>query len=482
MRATFAALLLSAAVPAQTSAALDALEAGDVVRALDLLEAGAAPTDPDLLLRVIELLSETPAADAALQERALGRAALLLPEQVPSGFAARARVLAGAVGRGLTRLLVAHEAPLVDGRLRDRTQLGAGMAAFHALRQGGLATGADMLSLGLYLAPLLLIGERPRDAVTVAEDALAVTPAPTPEQARALRSVVAAGLLQLGRPQEALPFVKQVVQSSPGDAAVVLPLVRGLPPSLSAETFAMLRTVVRTPPSDAEKPAWTECLTSFYATAERLADRRSTAELVADLSIRMPLPQTWHQVLWGDGYRIWLDPDARPTKIASGKDALVLPVPQSYGWRRRPRPPEELTRWNNCAYCLQRGESGPVLAVYWFGPNLEYWYGDSPVERGVTAKTVRGHSAGAIARLVFDIAYGEDAERRQQRFKPHAALPFALAEQGQRRTFALGDTVYDETVFSHGQVTIEVLLRVDEGDLATLEPELRWMYQNLHKD
>jgi hypothetical protein len=251
---------------------------------------------------------------------------------------------------------------------------------------------------------------------------------------------------------------------------------------MAPEVFPMLRAVIGAPPPKGTETAWTACLAEFYATADRLAAKKSTAELVAGLTHRLPLPQTWHRALWGEGYRIWLDPDARPAKIASGKDALRLPVPQSHGWRRHERPPEELTRWDNAAYCVQRGDRGPVLVVYWFGPNLEFWYGDTPVERGVTGKTVRGHSAGAIARMVFDICYGEDARRRRQTFTARPPLPFAIGEGGHRRTFALGDTIHDETVFSHGQVTIEVLLRATESQLVELEPELRWIYATLQKD
>lgn len=479
MRALLALAALAIPLPAQSSAVLDALTAGDVSRALDMLTTGA-PEDTSVRLQVIRLLVDVPRTNAALYERALGRAALILPERAPSGMEEQLRDLAAEVGRDLTRLLVAHTDLLVDGRITDRTQLGAGVAAYQALRLGGLSESRDMLSLGMHLAPLLLAGERPRDAAAIATDALAATP--TPAQETALHSVLAQAKLQLGRPEEALPHAQRVVQADPDNAAVVLPLVRAFPPSMVDETFAMLRVVIKRPPSVETKPEWIECLARFYDGVEKLASKRSTADAVAHLTKRQALPQTWFQVQWGEGYRVWLDPDTRPAKIASGKDALILPVPASAGWTERRRPPDDLARWNNVAYCLQRGEAGPTLVVYWFGPNLEYWYGDTPVERGVTGKTVRGHSAGAIARMVFDIAYDEDAKLQQRKFKSRSPLPFAVSERGQRRTFTLDDTIYDETVFSHGQVTIEVLLRVTEADLAELEPELRWMYRTLRKE
>lgn len=480
MRSLVLAWLLVVCAPAQGSPVLDALETGDVPRALTMLETGAVPDDPDLRMRIVRALANVPRADAELRERALGRAALILPDRVPEPLAASLQNLAGEVGTELARLLVSHDDVLRDGRISDRTHLGAGMAAYQALRLGGKSDSREMLLLGLHLGPLLLAGERPRDAARVATDALGASP--LPEHEAALQGVLAQAQLALGRPAEALPYVQRVVQKDPGNARLVLPLVQALPPSMSEETFTMLRDVVKRQPENAAVPAWTECLETFYAAAERLRGKRTTAGLVDGLTRRLPLPQTWHQVLWGEGFRIWLDPDVRPSKIASGKDALILPQPQSAGWRSLHRPPPDLARWQNAAACLQRGEGGPTLVVYWFGPNLEYWYGDSPVERGVTGKTVRGHSAGAIARMVFDVVYDVDAKRRQVRYEARPSLPFAPAENGHRRTFVRGDTVYDENVFSHGQVTVEVLLRATEQELVELEPELRWMYATLRKE
>ena len=416
----------------------------------------------------------------------LGLGALVLPEQiaVPHAMTAEHKALALDVGRELTRVLDTHQDVLVAGRITDRTHLGAGAFAQQALRLGGAANTRDMLTLALHMAPLHLAGERPRDAISVATDALTVRRADCHGggQGATLHGFIARAHLQLGRPAEALPHAKLFLQNDPSNADLVLPIARGLPPSMADEAFPMLKAVIQSPPREPNTAAWTECLTEFYADAERLAGKKAGAQLVAGFTQRMPLPQIWYQTLWGEGYRIWMDPNERPAKIASGKDALVLPMPQSTGWSKRARAPEDLQRWNNIAYCVQRGEAGPTLVVYWFGPNLEYWYGDSPQERGVTGKTVRGHSAGSIARMVFDIVYGEDAKKRGHKFSAHAAPGFTLGEGGQRRTFALGDTVYDETIFSHGQVAVEVLLVASEAQLVELEPELRWMYASLRKD
>ncbi len=482
MRA-FALLLLAsgtAQLTAQGSALIDALQTGEVHRALELLEDGAVPSEDESRLEAIRLLAAVPATNAGLHERALRWAAQILPETVAARLADSHRTVAQQVGKQLAGLLIAHTDVLVDGRVSDRGFLGAGVAAQQALRLGGATDSLEMLKLAMHLAPLLLAGERPRDAVSVATAGLAATP--TGAQAAALHGYIAHGLLQINRPADALPHAKLLVQSDPGNAQIVLPLARALPASMASDAFALLSPVIKSEPLKQAEAAWTESVSEFYGAVDRLGKRKATSPLIADFTQRMPLPQTWHQVLWGEGYRIYHNPDERPSKIASGKDALILPVPQSHGWHRRERAPEDLLRWNNSAYCMQRGDDGPTLVVYWFGPNLEYWYGDTPVERGVTAKTVRGHSAGAIGRMVFDIVYGEDAKRRQLKFTSRAALPFALRESGQRKTFTLGKTIYDETIFSHGPVAIEVLLRVTEAQLVELEPELRWIYATLGKD
>jgi hypothetical protein len=480
MRGIVLLAFVLAQLPAQTSPVVAALQAGDVARALELLDGGATPGDDALRLQAVRLLTAVPHTEAKLRERALRWAVQILPATVSQARAAEHKAAAREAGSALARVLMAQKDVLVDGRVTDRNHLGAGVAALAALRSGGAAHSEDTLALGLHLAPLLLAGERARDAVNAATAAMEASPSSA--QAIALHGLIATGQLQLGRPAQARPHAKAFVQADPGNAETVLPLARAFPAGMADEVFPMLGAVVRRRPRQEAQAAWTTSLAEFYAAAERLRAKKTTANTVADLVLRMPLPQTWHQVLWGEGYRIWRDPDARPAKIASGKDALLLPVPQSVGWHRREQPPDDLQRWNNAAYCVQRGEAGPTLVVYWFGPNLEFWYGDTPVERGVTGKTVRGHSAGAIARMVFDVVYGEDAKRRGVKITPRAALPFALPEAGFRRTFAAGDVIYDETVFAHGSVAIEVLLRVTQAQLAELEPELRWMYENLRKE
>jgi hypothetical protein len=478
MRSLLAPLLLVAALRAQTSAVVDALATGNYDGAFAMLEQNMAPQEPTLRLRAVTLLAKTPGTPADRHERALRWAAQILPHEVPNAQSAELQQLAGDIGRQLTALLLAHRDALVDGRVTDRTMLGAGINAHQALRVADLHHTQDTILLALHMAPLLFASDRSRDVIPMVTDALEATPSPT--QASALHGFLGRSLLLAGRAEAALPHLRKYVAGDPSNASVVLPLARELPAAMAKDAANLLQAVIGQRPSAQTQPAWTECLGEFYGLLDKHGAKR--LELPSVGTTRLPMPQVWQQSLWGQGFRVYQDPNVRPSKIASGKDGLILPAPFSNGWRQRNRPPEELQRWQNCAYCMQRGAEGPTLVVYWFGPNLEYWYGDTPVERGVTGKTVRGHSAGAIARFIWDTAYGEDAKARQLRYTPHAAPGFALSVGGQRKTFAVGDTVFDETVFSHGQVSVAVLLRATERQLVELEPELRWIYRTIAKD
>src|SRR5690606_34501316 len=140
MRTFLAAAFLVLPLCAQTSAVVDALEAGDFPRALALLDGGTLPQDEGLRLQAVRLLAKAPEADAAVHDRALRWAAQLLPEQASGAQAEETRVLARDVGERLTRRLVAQKDVLVDGRVTDRAHLGAGLRALHALRLGDAAT------------------------------------------------------------------------------------------------------------------------------------------------------------------------------------------------------------------------------------------------------------------------------------------------------------------------------------------------------
>lgn len=479
MRTLLATILLVASGRAQSSAVIDALATGNYDGAFAMLTQNMAPENPALRLRAVELLATTPATPPERHERAMRWAAQILPNEAPDGAGDKYRQLAGDIGRQLTALLAAHKDALVDGRVADHTMLGAGIHAHRALRIAKLEKSNDMILLALHMGPLLTAAGQHSALIAMVNDALQATP--TEAQAGALHGFLGRSLLTMGRAEAALPHLHKFLAADPSKASIVLPVVRDLPSNMAKDAAALLRAVLGQRPSNSEQPAWLECLAEFYA----LIDKHGATRLALPTppTSRLPLPQIWQQQLWATGYRVYQDINTRPAKIASGKDALRLPMPYSHGWQVRPRPPEDLQRWQNTAYCLQRGAEGPTLVVYWFGPNLEYWYGDSPVERGVTGKTVRGNSSGGIARMIWDVAYGEDAKAQKLRFTSRAPLEFSLdAGGGHRKAFALGDVIYDETVFPHGQVTISVLLRATTRQIAELEPELRWLYRNLGKD
>ncbi len=469
----------AAALPAQ-SAVVDLLARGDVAAAIDLLERGQAPSDAELRLRAMQLFVERAPTVPALHETALRWAAQLLPDTVPARLADDRKRVAADVGGALTRVLTPHTDVVVDGRVTDRTHVGAVVAARDALLAGEQRTSRDMAALALHGAPILRACDRTREAIALATDGLACTLTPT--QTADLAGELGLGLLTLRRFDDAIPQLQRALAADPSDPERVLPIARALPSSHALAAQGFLLPVVRKAPAQSAAGPWRDCLAAYYAALDALdAKDPAAAPILADASQRKAMPQVWNQREWGEGFRVWRDDNDRAGKVASGKDGLRVGVPQSAGWRSQARPPDDLQRWNNCAFCFQRGET-TTFAVYLFGPTLEYWYGDTPRERGVTGKTVRGHSAGAIARFIWDVAYGADAKKRGVRFTNHRAPPFALATGGQRRTFSAGGLVYDETVFSHGQVTVSVLLRVAEADLDALEPELRWLYRSVVKD
>ena len=184
----------------------------------------------------------------------------------------------------------------------------------------------------------------------------------------------------------------------------------------------------------------------------------------------------------GDGYRVYLPDYTDRGKKYGGRHALTAVLPASNGWSSGSTLPPELLRWRNVAYTLTGGggSRGPILAVYWFGPHLNYWYGTTSAEKGVTSKTVRGFNRAAIANLVSKTVYKTDARRRGFKFVKSSPFKFRPAVgESIRRQWRLGAMVYDETFFSVGQVTCEILLRISERDLERLEPEIRWLYGNL---
>ena len=235
-------------------------------------------------------------------------------------------------------------------------------------------------------------------------------------------------------------------------------------------------------PKAIEREQWTKCLEVFYrCITPQTARQQVVTAILAPNTIAKRLPTIWRRVLWEPGYRTWRGDNERPGKVGSGKQQLVAVLPFSNGWRNRGNPPPELARWQNSAACFQRGSGSPTLVVYWFGPSLGYWWSTTPRSNGVTGKTVRGFNKGGISKLVAEAAYSKDAARLGGKPRKTRPLPLKLGvgPGAIRKAWRVGDTIYDETFFSVGQITIEVLLRIREQDLELLEPELEWLYRSI---
>jgi len=296
-----------------------------------------------------------------------------------------------------------------------------------------------------------------------------------------IRGCLGFALLRLKKVSDALPYLGDYVARAPTDPAHVLPVASALPRSHAAEICGMLQPVIAQAPRQGDT-SWTEALGVFYACLTPRAARKSAvASLLGPNVVEVPVPTQWGGQTWRSGYRQWRPYGQNPGKVGSGKQGIRALLPFSKGWHKTGQPPAELRRWGRAPIVFQRGTDGPTLVVYWFAPDLGYWYGSTPRTQGVTGKTVRGFNKGGIARLVADIAYGEDHKSLGGRPRSTRPLPFKLGlGSGQlRKAWRVGDVLYDETFFSIGQVTGEVLMRIRAADVDVLEPELRWLYRNL---
>jgi hypothetical protein len=474
----FAAILLLLALPlaAQIPPALDELRQGklaDAVARLD--EAGAiAAVEPRLETAglLVDLATEARADD--LKERALAHAARLVDGSVPDEHRARQDDLCVRANLSLAALL-AKAAPGTDNTRARVRALGSARDALIALGRARTPVARDV---DLELLPLLVATESWSVAVEVGEQALAAELLSQPQQ-RAVRGMVGLALLRLRKLDEAIERLEDHLASAPSDPEHVLGVVDELPMTKADAIFRFVRPVIAdTPAPRAPSEAWTRCLRRAYEAIEAMGTRIDPGRSILERNtLVLPLPAMWGQRTWASGYRVWRPDNVEPGKSYAGRHALEAALPLSHGWRQLPAPPAELRRWSNAALCFHRAPDGPTLVVYWFAPDLHYWYGTTPPERGVTGKTARGHSRGGIASLVADIAYGEDAQANGVRYRSSRPLPFKPAVGSCiRKQWRLDDELFDETFFSIGQVTVEVLLRVRERDVEALEPELRWLY------
>jgi tetratricopeptide (TPR) repeat protein len=457
------------------------LDEGRLGDAVEALERGARiDTDPQRLRVCRLLIGLGNEAEPELAQRALLQAVRLSESEAADEHRDEHRALRALAGATLARIVL-RAAAGDDPADPDGDTVRRLLAAREALCADEAAHLADSVAVALFVVPRLAALKRYREAVEVGEAVLACELAAADR--RALRAELGLVLLDYRKPEAAVVYLADFLAPAPSDPRHVLRVVPRLPNALAADTWRFLLPVVTRRPGDAEAETWTECLRRAYHALDQLDPAEEPAfGIWKRLVVRKPLPQQWDQRIWEPGFRIWLPDDEQPGRASLGRDAVRAALPISAGWTETAAPPPELTRWRNAALCFQRGEHGPMLVVYWFGPNLHYWYGDTDRMKGVTKKTVRGHSAGAIGRMIGDIVYGEHARATGQEFKKAKPLRFPLGVDGTRMAWRSGDVVYDETVFSFGQVTCEVLLRAREQDVELLEPELRWLYRQIRKD
>ena len=289
-------------------------------------------------------------------------------------------------------------------------------------------------------------------------------------------------LLALNRPREAYTFLRDKVREHPSDPELIYPLAKGLRRSSPETALNLLFPVLGKDPDRRAREAWTSCLDLFYKTFRTLPKKKDPRlSLIKQHRIRLPLPRIWGHASWRPGFRAYRKEGTHPGKTYEGKLKIQVMVPFSKGWVPSHTPPAELARWRNVALTMRRGKKGPVIVLYWFGPDLFYWYGTSPRRSGVTGKGARGDSKGGIASLVAKLCYGPGARKRGLRFKPITPLPYSLGIQSgvTRKAWIRGRDIYQEYFFSAGQVTAEILLKVQKEDAKLLGPELRWCLKNI---
>jgi tetratricopeptide (TPR) repeat protein len=413
---------------------------------------------------------------AELYEQALELCAKPLAAAVePKRWELRARC-----GRAAAELLAAAS-DASSPRFVTRRRL----ALWHA-REALLALGdgraAERRETELALLPLMAEERRFLELGSVCEHALRENP---PEQvARSFRAYHGLALLEMGKVEKARPLLEDYLALRPKDLGHVLGLVERLPRSLESEALLWLRPFVAAmPPSDdAERASWKRALEHFYAVVARAPQQSEPLRgWLPAATTQIPLPEIWRDRDAAPGFRTFRPPNTVAGKTYAGKKGLEILRPLSGAWKEC-GVPEELKRWGFVLAALRRGADGPLLVVYGYGPDLDYWYGHGSEERGVTGKTARGDNKGGIENLVETYAYGEDAKRRGAEFAKARPLAFAPVVRGaSRRAWRSLGVHYDETFASFGQVTLELLLVAKVDELALYEAELKALYAGLRE-
>ncbi|MEM7203041.1 MAG: hypothetical protein AAF628_22465 [Planctomycetota bacterium] len=474
-------LVLACVGAAQTPVDVrDRLERGDLPGAIRAVAATDAATTErlEMATAVLDAVDDHGAGLAASWRN---RAALAVLEALASGTSAKHRATrAGLVARAGAHLVAAwgDTPPAVEAA--EFAPYLRGLEATHeALVALGRREGRAMIELNMAQVPALRAAGRHSRAARLCYETLALEPSDAERQT--LRIQYGLALLDSHRVREALPFLDDYLAQAPADPTHVLPIADAVPLDESDALCRMLLPVARRAATPGQAAPWHDCLARLYAALGSGSKAPGAVnDYFATNRWRQPLPRVWRHLQWEPGYRVWR-PDGIPSgKQYSGDHALEGVLPASHGWHASDEPPTDLKRWANTAFAFHRAPDGPTMVVYWFAPDHHYWFGTTARDQGVTGKMVRGSTRGGIARLVGDVAYGIDALEHGKRFRPCKPLPLRSGVSGGiRKAWRHGDWIYDETFFSLGQVTCEVLLRVRDQDWERDAAELRWMMRNV---
>jgi len=448
-----------------------------VARKSPLRPGGEKALEAASRLRELALEQKGQKVSATKTREALDLALDLLSGRFPQELRVRQQEGTARIGLALGRFLASGQ-PRPRSREHARARHALEQARSAALSLTGKEVGERLREIDLLLVPLYRQIERHSSVLRLGREVLDLEPGE--KEKKEVEEAMGLSLLALGRVDKALPFLEDYLKRNPTDPAAIGPIADSLDRRDPVQAFHLLQRVVQADPPPGKREAWTECLDLLYnRVLRRLSPRKPPLEgIIRSRHFRRPVPKVWGYSTWRSGFRQYRDPNERAGKTYAGDDAISAFIPLSKGWRRVGAPPEELRRWHNVAFCLTREGGATILVCYWFAPDLEYWYGHTPRTRGVTGKSAKGHSKGAIFSLVTDTCYGQGARKRGLRFHRTRAPGLTVTAPGVKAAaWKAGKYIYHENFFSMGQVTGEVVLKIHEKDLELLAPELEWTFK-----
>ncbi len=460
---------------------MNALKAGNLGEALALLGKGPRPKGVQALEAARRLVELSTGGGRARGEarKGLEAAVKILQGAIPSTLKHEKAALAFKAAFELGSLILSGRPdPHSPGQVAALTALQE--AHRHALALPGMEGKEALKKVDLLLLPLCRKMGHTMEVARFSRELLGLSL--SARERRNTRDALGEALLALNRPKEAFTYLKDKVREHPSDPELIYPVAKGLYRSSPRTTLELLLPVLGKDPDRREEKTWRACLDLFYRTFRVLPKKKPPLyDLIRQHRILLPLPRIWGHASWRPGFRAYRKEGTHPGKVYEGKIKIQAMIPFSKGWYPTHTPPPELSRWRNAALVLRKGKKGPVIVLYWFGPDLFYWYGTTPRRSGVTGKGARGDSKGGIASLVSKLCYGPGARKRGLRFKPVTPLPYSLGIPSgvTKKAWIRGRTIFQENFFSVGQVTAEVLLRVERKDAKLLGPELRWCMKNL---